>query len=99
MISFKQGVELNGVRPEIVAAMIVVGLVAGRDIVITSVTEGKHSRGSLHYIGHAFDIRIRDIKNPEDIDSLVMTIREHLTDEFDVVLEATHIHVEFQPKG
>jgi len=100
MITLKKGVSLAGVRPEItialhVAASILIDL--GYDTVVTSVCDGKHGRASLHYIGCAVDIRTRHI--PEDQRQKVRDmIAEALGAEFDVILESTHIHIEFQPK-
>ena len=102
MLSFKEGVKITGVRSEIVLAIQVaysVYMEYEEECVITSVVEGKHSRGSLHYSGAAFDIRTRTILKDFDKEAIKEDIRYALTDEFDVVLEATHIHVEFQPKS
>ncbi len=65
--------------------------------VITSVCDGKHSATSLHYTGCAFDCRIRalDAKQRKQITS---DLKVALTSDFDVVLEATHIHIEYQPR-
>jgi hypothetical protein len=68
------------------------------ELVITSVTDGKHSPNSLHYVGYAFDMRTRDLSQV-DKKNLAVDLREALGQEFDVVVEKTHIHVEFQPKG
>lgn len=99
-MKFKPGVRVFGVRPELTLAIIAVNSVyeaEGYDLVITSVTEGKHSRASLHYAGQAFDCRIWGI--PElKLQEFVRILQQALTDEFDVVLEKDHIHIEFQPK-
>jgi len=91
-------VKLAGVRPELVVAMIIADQVYakhGRELVITSVTDGKHSLTSLHYIGSAFDCRTYD-----DMDNVALRdeIKGKLNVDFDVVLESDHIHIEFQPK-
>lgn len=105
MLEFKKGVRITGVRPEIVLAIQVVEgcfhFFEGTYCVVTSVCEGKHSRTSLHHSGAAVDFRIKHIGGDEPeltIECIVEDIRAALTDEFDVVLEKTHIHVEFQPK-
>ena len=100
MLSFKEGVRITGVRPELVTAMYVCSTVYdefGHNCVITSVCEGKHSRTSLHHSGAAFDLRTKPYLE-ERIKDIVREIRDALTEEFDVVLEKDHIHVEFQPK-
>jgi hypothetical protein len=69
-------------------------VMGGEDLVITCGTDGKHRTGSLHYIGHAVDIRRSSLK---DAELTVGKFRNVLGDDFDVILEPTHIHVEFQP--
>jgi hypothetical protein len=43
-------------------------------------------------------MRTRDLSQV-DKKNLAVDLREALGQEFDVVVEKTHIHVEFQPKG
>lgn len=98
-LRFKNNIDLNGVRPEIVMAAIVAdGIYAihGYECVITSVTEGKHKSGSLHHAGLAMDLRTRHLV-PGDEDLIVFDLRSALGKQFDVMLEKTHIHVEYQP--
>lgn len=70
----------------------------GYDMTITSVSDGKHSRTSLHYTGQAVDLRIREI--PESIVSKIHAeIKKALANgDYDVLLESNHIHIEYQPK-
>lgn len=98
---FKKGVKINGVKPEIVLGSMVVDAVlqkyglSGIEVVITSVVDGKHKKHSKHKIGHAIDVRIWAKVMWKDIcDDLVKS----LTDEFDVILESDHIHIEFDPE-
>lgn len=93
---FKDGVQIRGVQPEIAVALTVLATIRP-EAVVTSVVDGKHSSGSLHYTGSAFDMRTRHLR-PSEVDSIANQLRAALTDEFDVVVEETHIHVEFQPK-
>jgi hypothetical protein len=100
-MKFKKGVKLEGVCPEIVAVWHVAEGVynrLGEELVITSVCEGKHGPNSLHYSGKATDLRTRVFKSEAYINEAASLIRKRLTDEYDVVVEATHIHVEFDPK-
>lgn len=62
----------------------------GKDIYCTSIRDGNHSPGSMHYIGQAFDIKPMGVS--------VGKIRAALGNDFDVVDEFNHIHVEFDPK-
>ena len=97
---FKKGVKIFGVRNELTLAMIIANEVYrnhGYGCTITSGVEGTHSKASLHYSGCAFDTRTRDI---EDwiVSSIYSDIKDSLNDEYDVILESDHIHIEFQPK-
>lgn len=101
-VEVKAGVSIRGLQPETVYALRVVeGAFADAGypmITLTSGTDGTHSRGSLHYVGCAVDIRTHNVETAK-LKPLRDEIARRLGDEFDVVLETTHIHVEFQPKG
>jgi len=71
--------------------------VVGREMIITSANDGKHGRNSLHYKDRAIDIRTRDLPH-EKITALAAALQMELGDDWDVVVEKTHIHVEFDPK-
>lgn len=96
----KENVKVQGFRPEALIAVMVAKSVyqeEGIPFTITSMLDGKHSSTSLHYAGCAFDIRTRII--PEDKQPIIANkIRERLTVDYDVVLEKTHIHIEYQPR-
>lgn len=101
MLKFKTNVKINGIKPEACIIITVVhSIYSVHDIAceVTSVTEGKHSRTSLHYIGHAVDFGIKNL-GTVFAKEILEDIKTALTDEFDVLLEKDHIHVEFQPKG
>lgn len=61
-----------------------------KDFFCTSIREGNHSAGSLHYIGDAFDFRRQGINKSD--------IKFALGEQFDVVMEKDHVHVEYDPK-
>lgn len=67
------------------------------DLVITCGTNGQHGRSSHHYIGLAVDIRTRDLQEEYKL-VVANKIMNALGAEYDVVLESTHIHIEFDPK-
>lgn len=69
----------------------------GYDCVITAGIDGKHSAGSLHYVGLALDFRSRTIPSGER-ERMKTKLAERLPG-FDVVLEADHYHIEYQPKS
>ena len=96
----KPGVSMRGVRLEIVFAMAEarawcerLGLV----FTVTSCIEGNHSKNSLHYSGLAFDMRTRDM-TPAQKTACRLSLAEALGEQYDVVLESSHLHIEFDPK-
>ena len=100
MIQLKHDTNLTGVKPEMVMAAMVVASVydaMGYSTVVTSACDGKHGRGSLHYVGLALDFRTRHVAAGEH-DKLRDMVADALGPQFDVVLEETHLHVEYQPK-
>lgn len=104
-MKIKTGVTVKGLQAEALFAMLIVEKVyadMGFDHVITSITDGNHMEGSLHYSGFAFDNRTwADEKGTQLSDkdryNLAAALRKALGPEFDVVPESTHIHVEFDP--
>lgn len=71
----------------------------GYACVITSVLDGDHAKNSLHYAGAAADLRTRDISSQAERRALRGEIAAALGADFDVVLESTHLHIEWQPRG
>ena len=94
-MKLKPGVSIKGISPQAVLGAAIaesVYYMAGEDLTITAVTDGKHMEGSLHYQGRALDLRL-----PEEPAQMVVALRAALGDEWDVVLEKTHLHIEFDP--
>jgi len=100
-LKFKQGVKFKGIKPEILVALPAVMTrfedVAADYVMITSGLDGTHSAKSLHYEGLAIDLRTRHI-TLEKAQAVVKALKMDLGDQYDVVLERTHIHLEFDPK-
>ena len=98
----KSDVDLRGMQPQILVAMIAAERIyqeAGRELMITSVTDGKHMEGSLHYKGHAVDMRTTAVGIPaETVQRIAAKVKSALGPQFDVVVEGDHLHVEFDPK-
>jgi hypothetical protein len=88
----KQGVlgDLHREMRRAVGALATFYAARGLDLQITSVREGTHSAGSLHYDGCAIDFRGQGVP--------VVELRRLLGSAFDVVEEPDHIHVEYDPK-
>ena len=101
-MKFKKGVKIFGVRAEMAMAMTVIDEVYREldnteNCVITSCTDGTHSRGSDHYVGLALDVRVWGF-NREQRTLCCDMLRERLTSEFEVFDEETHIHIGFDPQ-
>lgn len=71
--------------------------IIGEDATVTYTTNGRHKSSSLHYQGHAVDLRTRDMTPDQRRDAL-NRLREVLGEDFDVVDEGDHIHVEYDPE-
>lgn len=99
-MKLKPGVRASGIRPEMILGLMAAETVyreLGHELVVTSITDGKHSRTSLHYAGQAVDLRTRDMgeqtaKTARDMISI------SLPDDYDCILETNHIHLEWQPR-
>ena len=68
----------------------------GKEIVIKSLLDGKHSERSLHYVGRAFDMQTY-IYTPDELKSLVDALRKY-EDVLDIVVEEDHLHIEIDRK-
>lgn len=96
----KDGVSVRGISNEMLFAIIVVESCyhhLGYDCIITSGVDGEHSWGSEHYKGDAVDFRTRHMQ-PFHKKELVDMVASSLNEDYDVVLESTHLHVEYDPK-
>ena len=104
MLKLKSGVRVLGVRSELVIAIHIASAVCeyvGVDCTITAVIDGTHKRASEHYSGCAFDLRRPDWPDFNDTakaQAVADELKQALGDDYDVILEKDHIHIEFQPK-
>ena len=96
----KSGVDLRGLKPQMAVAYTILSVIFHRHVslpcVITSASDGVHGPNSLHYNGLALDIRTRHVMETM-LPLIVRDAKNELGDQFDVVLEADHLHVEFDP--
>jgi hypothetical protein len=100
MYRFKQGVDLRGVRPEMILSWPIMATVFakyGYETVITSVCDGEH-KSLVHPVGLGTDYRTWDIPREEQ-EKIVEDAQKALGESYDVVLEKDHIHTEFDPRG
>lgn len=101
-MTFKANVPQDTLRIEMFRLLPVIDMInritAGREVIITSTTDGKHKNGSLHFKGLAVDIRTRDLSDStKSILGLRLKVALNLL--CDVVDESDHIHIEYQPIG
>lgn len=100
LMRLKAGASLDGVSWRMFYAAIVAEPIFKRygesELVITAGTDGAHMEGSLHYLGLALDLRTWAIKN---LTGLRDTLRKALGPDYDVVIEGSHMHVEYDPKA
>lgn len=98
MMRIKQGVSLKGLQPQMVLASQIAEPILerfGQEGVITSGSEGVHSKNSKHYIGLALDFRHRDMASEADKRRAVRELQKALDAEYYVRYESTHIHVQY----
>jgi hypothetical protein len=101
MISIKQSADVRGLRQEVWEAIYKADQIYaeyGKNVVITSGLDSKHSIGSFHYVGLAVDLRTRHLSRAE-ARQIYNLLKESLGNEYDVILESTHLHVEWDPRG
>lgn len=100
LLKIKKGVNITGIKPEmniaIIAAMQFCTDIE-KDCVITCALDGQHMKSSLHYVGYAVDFRIRHM-NKTERKMFKVAMKDALVDNFDVILESSHLHVEYQPE-
>jgi len=90
-----------GMRPELMLALLVADdeyRTIGIELVITSLNDAAHSEKSKHYQGAAADLRTRTLPEEVSPESMGERIRRRLNKHYDVVVEPTHIHIEYDPR-
>lgn len=95
------GIDAKGLQPQVVLALLIANEVYKEydtELVITSLADSKHSWSSLHYAGAAVDLRTHNLPSDQAKKDVANKIQEKLNVDFDVILEPTHIHLEWQPK-
>lgn len=102
MIRIKPGVSIHPASvktPEVMHILWVAQDTAPAEynITVTSGCDGVHHAKSKHYDGRAFDFRIRDFPVTADcsLATWVRRMQARLGDEYFVLLEKDHIHVQW----
>jgi len=102
-VYIKEGVKINGFHMHeemhriIRVARATAPPLTDNAVWITSANDSKHMIGSLHYTNKAFDLRTRNIIEPTHSKARTWVAKMQLAlgDQYDIVLEADHIHAEF----
>ena len=101
-IALKDGVRLSDLKPQTLMAVMVAwaifAILGANEFILTSVNDSVHSPKSLHRFGYAVDVRIWVLPEPKRI-MATRKIADALGDDFDVVLESDHLHIEYDPKA
>ena len=98
-LQFKKGVKLTASQAvnEILAAGYMAAVAIGKPCVVTSGRDGQHQVHSKHYTDEALDFR-RFHLEPHECDAFVQSLKDTLGQDFDVVIEGDHFHIEYDPK-
>jgi hypothetical protein len=99
-LQFKEGVQLTITQAvnKLLQAGVLAFSAVGKPCVVTSGRDGQHQVNSKHYTNEALDFRTFHLQGNE-LSTVVQTLKDTLGQDFDVVIEATHIHLEYDPKG
>lgn len=97
-MKLKEGVSLSEVSWRMFHAAVIAEAVYrkyGVELVITSANDGKHGDKTLHHKGLALDLRTWTLGGREL--QVATELQKELGNEYDVVLEKDHIHLEYDP--
>lgn len=106
MITFKAGVSILGMRPELLIGLLnlqeIFNSIAA-PMIVTSCTDGTHGPHSLHYQGLAADIRSQHLSSHEK-ELVLSRFQFSQQSQFDFILEQPghpneHFHLEFDPEN
>lgn len=102
MAKVKSGVRFLGpLKPTTQAIINAANLSFGQyglDAIITSAADGKHMARSKHYTGDALDFRRWNADAKGVTVSVLRSLKDLLGSDYDIVLESTHFHVEYDPE-
>lgn len=108
-VYFKSEVQLNGATHWLFEGLARAAQALGTygPVTVTSVLDGKHKQGSLHFEGRAADLRSKHIPLGT-LDTALAHLKASLGPDWDAILEHVgdrgpsgreHFHIEFDPKG
>jgi hypothetical protein len=94
-VKIKPGVQVGGLQPEMVLALLIIEPILAefdQETVITSATDSQHSAKSRHYIGYGLDLRSRNVT---DIAACEPLLQSALGPEYYIFHEVNHWHLQF----
>ena len=98
-MKLKAGVNLENVSWVMFRAAVIAESVYrqyGTELVITSANDGTHGDKTLHHKGLALDLRTWTLNGRETM--VAQSLRNALGEDYDVILERDHVHIEVSPK-
>ena len=104
MITIGPKCRIVGVRPELAIGLMAINAVLGEIVMVLShVTDGTHTRASIHYAGGAGDLVFKHSIPPYQKELLYKTCAAAIGPDFDLLFEDRekaneHWHLEYQPK-
>jgi len=98
-LQFKEGVQLTITKAvnELLQAGVTAFTTVNKPCVVTSGRDGQHQVNSKHYTNEALDFRTFHLQGDE-LHTVVQALQRTLGENFDVVIEASHLHVEYDKK-
>jgi hypothetical protein len=97
-MKIKKGASLQGLNPVMREVLVEADKIwesLGKELVVTSGTDGAHRAGSLHYYGYALDFRTRYFSERCRRIAYNRLCVKLDTEPFMVLLQPTHIHVQY----
>lgn len=102
MIDIHGAAQIDELRHEIRYAILIVSYVLDEHNlhgILTHGNDGEHMVGSLHYKNRAIDVDWPPWDGPPiEIDDIREAVKLILGEDYDVVAESTHLHIEHDPK-
>lgn len=97
-LEFKEGVKLTVTKTvnKLLRAGVLAFTAVNKPCVVTSGGDGHHQVNSKHYTDEALDFRTFHLQGDE-LHTVVQALQNTLGQDFDVVVEASHLHVEYDP--
>ena len=107
-LRFKDGTVIKQLDPALLPGLVQLAMFVHEEIGvdelwITSVNDGQHKSGSLHYIGRAVDIRCKYFAG-DQVERVIARFKALYDRDYDLLWESQgtmteHLHLEFDPEN